>query len=253
MNNLPPPWHDLESHALMEGTEGAAFNTELGRLCLNVRRSYEECWLEYRYTNEPRSVYAVDEQQSMRFLLSRRDQPLRIIPQLADRPVVARPMMPTELLPKERATLFIGIVLWARVSVGDQMLAEFATQRMSDTWFGASLQHGELCYASQTRALLRLDNVPASPFRALVPVTIDNQGEDSVTLERINVPIPHLTLYCDGQKFWTSALTILREKQLATAKLHIDPTPLANCTLVAQPRRPIRGGVFDRAVDLLFA
>jgi hypothetical protein len=253
MNNLLSPWHDLQDNASIEGNEGIALNAELDRLALNVRRSREECWLDYRYINEPRSVYAVDEQQSLRFLLNCCDQPLRIAPQLADRPIVARPMMPTELLPKERATLFLSAVLWARVSVGDQLLAEFATHRMSDTWFGANLEHGELCYASQTRALLRLDNVPASPFRAIVPVTIDNQGEDSVTLERINVPIPHLTLYCDGHKFWTSALTILRDKQLATAKLHIDPTPLPNCAVVAAPRRPIRGGVFDRAVDLLFA
>lgn len=253
MNNLLPPWHELESHGSANGDEGTALNAELDRLALNVRRSREECWLDYRYINEQRAVYAVDEQQSLRFLVSRCDETLRIAPQLADRPIVARPMMPTELLPKERATLFLSTVLWARVSVGDQLLAELATQRMSDTWFGASLHRGELCYASQTRALLRLDNVPASAFRAIVPVTIDNQGEDSVRLERINVPIPHLTLYCDGHKFWTSALTILREKQLATAKLHIDPTPLPNCTVVAQPRRPIRGGVFDRAVDLLFA
>jgi hypothetical protein len=252
MNNLLPPWHELERHASTDGADGA-LSAELDRLALTVRRSREECWLDYRYINEPRSVYAVDESQSLRFLLSRCDEPLRITPQLADRPIVARPMMPTELLPKERATLFLSTVLWARVSVGDQLLAEQATQRMSDTWFGASPQRGELCYASQTRALLRLDNAPVSAFRAIVPVTIDNQGENSVTLERINVPIPHLTLYCDGHKFWTSALTILLEKQLETAKLHIEAAPPANSAVITAPRRPIRGGVFDRAVDLLFA
>ena len=251
MTNLLPPWCDLESHHPTD--EGTALNAELDRLALTVRRSREECWLDYRYVNEPRSVYAVDEQQSRRFLLSRCDQPLRIAPQLADRPIVARPMMPTELLPKERATLYLSAVLWARISVGEQLLAELATQRMSDTWFGATLHHGELCYASQTRALLRFDNAPANAFRAIVPVTIDNQGEDSVTIERINVPIPHLTLYCDGNKFWTSSLTILREKLLDTAKLHIEATPPPNATVVAMPRRPIRGGVFDRAIDLLFA
>lgn len=251
--NLLAPWHALHDGSALGDRDSDALSTELDRLALTVRRTRDECWVDYRYVNEPRSVYAPDESQSLRYLLSRCDQPTRIAPQLADRPIVARPMVPTELLPKERTTLFIGAVLWARVAVGDQVLGEFATQRMSDTWFGANTQRGELCYASQTRALLHLDNVPHNAFRAIVPVTIDNQGEDNVKLERLNVPVPHLTLYCDGNKFWTSALTILREKHLDTAKLHIEATPPPHATVVAPPRRPIRGGVFDRAVDLLFA
>ena len=247
MNNLLTPWQKVAHN------DDDNIAAELDRLTLNVRRTREECWLDYRYTEEARLQPAGDAPPSLRFLLNRGDRPIHIAPQLADRPVVARPMMPTELLPKERATLFISTVLWARISIGEQLLAELATLRLSDTWFGATTMRGELCYASQTRALLRLDNVPYSAFRAIIPVTIDNQGEDNVKLERINVPVPHLTLYCDGEKYWTSALTILRETNLATAKLHIEAAPPRNATIVAAPRRPIRGGVFDRAVDLLFA
>jgi hypothetical protein len=247
MNKLLTPWQDFAS------CDNDSITAELDRLTINLRRTRAECWLDYRYNNEQQVQQPLDEQQSLRYLLNHGDRTIQIAPQLADRPVVARPMVPTELLPKERATLFISTVLWARVCVGDQQLAELATLRLSDTWFGATTLRGELCYASQTRALLRLDNVPYSAFRAIIPVTIDNQGEDNVKLERINVPVPHLTLYCDGEKYWTSALAVLLEKNLATAKLHIDPAPPANATVVATPRRPIRGGVFDRAVDLLFA
>lgn len=249
-DNLPLPWRELQEGCTVDGEESAAWNAGLDRLELSVRRTREECWIDYRYVGQPG---AGNETQSLRYLLNDGDAPMSIAPQLADRPIVARPMMPTELLPKERATLYIGTAVWARVSVGDQMLAEFPTQRMSDTWFGANTLRGELCYASQTRALVRHENVPYSVCRAIVPVTIDNQGEDNVKLERLNVPVPHLTLYCDGRLFWTSALTILREKNLDTAKLRIDPTPPPNASVVASPRRPIRGGVFDRAVDLLFA
>ncbi|HSB95231.1 MAG TPA: hypothetical protein VLC91_02215 [Spongiibacteraceae bacterium] len=247
MNKLLTPWQDLAS------CDNDAISTQLDRLAINLRRTREECWLDFHYDNDRYVAPLTDEQPSLRFLLNHGDRPIRVTPLLADRPVVARPMVPTELLPKERTTLFISTVLWARVCVGEQLLAELATLRLSDTWFGATEMHGELCYASQTRALLRLDNVPYSAFRAIIPVTIDNQGEDNVKLERINVPVPHLTLYCDGEKFWTSALTILRETNLATAKLHIDATPPSGAVVIAQPRRPIRGGVFDRAVDLLFA
>jgi hypothetical protein len=214
-----------------------------------VRHTREECWLDYHYNTGA----ATKPPQSLRFLLSESNPSVRISPQLADRTVVVRPSMPTELPPKQRATLFISTVLWARVSVGEQMLAELASVRLSDTWFGANSRHGELCYASQTRALLSLDNVQYSAMRAITPITIDNQGEDNVRLERINVPVPHLTLYCDGERFWTSGIKILREKNLATANVQIEASSRKNAFLVAPPRRPIRGGVLDRAVDLLFA
>lgn len=249
MKKLLPPWD-----ALAAGNTGTM---QLERLSLSVRHTREECWLDYRYTNEPKDTDRYDSEenppQSLRFLLSDSERNIEITPQLADRAVVVRPMMPTELLPKECATLFVSTVLWARVAVGNQTLAELASVRLSDTWFGTNTRYGELCYASQTRALLKLDNVQYTPFRAITPITIDNQGEDNVRLERINVPVPHLTLYCDGERFWTSALSVLRENNLATAKLNIEANPPYNAELVAPPRRPIRGGVFDRAVDLLFA
>lgn len=245
--SLPPPWNELAT--------GNTAQTQLERLSLNLRYTREECWLDYHYNggNEDSDARQPLSEQSLRFLLSDSADSIRITPQLADRAVVARPMMPTELLPKQRTTLFISTVLWARISVDELTLAEFATVRLSDTWFGANTRRGELCYASQTRALLNLDNVQYSPFRAITPITIDNQGEDNVRLDRINVPVPHLTLYCDGQRFWTSALRVLRETNLANANLHIDNKPPYQSVQIAAPRRPIRGGVFERAVDLLFA
>lgn len=247
MNKLLPPWSEL-AHL-----EAPSASFELDRLTLTLRRSESECWLEYAHARERDGQLSAGAPQSVRYLLDTGGLPLRVEPLLADRPVVARPLVPTELLPKERATLLVSTVLWARVAVGEQTLAELPAARLSDTWFGANTRHGELCYASQTRARLRLDNVHDNAFRAVTPVTISNDGEDNLKLERINVPVPHLTLFCDGQRFWTSALNVVREKNLATAKLQIEARPPANAVTVAPPRRPIRGGVFDRAVDLLFA
>lgn len=248
MGKLLPPWSELAAGAAIGNLH------ELDRLSLSLRRSGEECWLEYGY------LLAADDgqrlpglRQSLRFLVGEREREIRIAPQLADRAVVSRPLQPTELLPRERATLLVSTVLWARVMIGEQQLAELPTVRLSDTWFGADTRRGEVCYASQTRARLRMDNMQASAFRAITPITISNQGDDNLKLERINVPVPHLTLYCDGERFWTSALSVVREENLATAKLHVEAAPPPNAVVVAPPRRPIRGGVFDRAVDLLFA
>ena len=245
MNNLPSPWDTLNS--------GNASLTQLERLTLTVRHSPEECWVDYHYDSAALGAATAAKPASLRFLLSDNSQSVGIAPQLADRTVVVRPLVPTELLPRQRATLFISTALWARIAFGGQTLAELASVRLSDTWFGTNSRHGELCYASQTRALVSLDNAQHSPFRAITPISIDNQGDANVRLERINVPVPNLTLYCDGERFWTSALRVRLEKNLATANVQVEASPRDNTFLVAPPRRPIRGGVLDRAVDLLFA
>lgn len=240
MSKLLSPWSEL-AHAAT-GTP-----LELDRLTLSLRRNADECWLEYSHDGAP-------EPQSVRFLLdARNSSPPRITPQLADRPVVARPIITTELPPGESATLLVTTALWARIEIGARVLAELPTLRPSDTWFGANTREGELCYASQTRARLHLDNMQNSPFRAVTPIAIRNEGEDNLKLERINVPVPHLTLYCDGERFWTSTLSVVRETNLVTAKLRIEASPPPHAITVAQPRRPIRGGAFDRALNLLFA
>lgn len=241
---LPQPWDELAT--------GTATTIRLERLSLSVRHTREECWVDFQYdaaAGEPPGRSAAT---SQRFLISEHRRAVRVAPQLADRAVVVRPILPTELLPKQRTTLFISTALWARIAIDEHTLAELPSVRLSDTWFGPNTRWGELCYASQTRALLSLENVQYSPFRAITPVTIDNQGDDNLRLERINVPVPHLTLYCDGERFWTSSVRVRRDGA-QTMNVQIEAAPRPDLTLVAPPRRPTRGGVLDRAVELLFA
>lgn len=232
---------------------------QLDRLRLSLRRSGEECWLDYRFLSEkmaaegaPADDGAAD--TSVRYLLDA--APLTLEPQLADRAVVARPLVSTELPPQKQATLLVSTPLWVRLRSGGCTLAELPTARLSDTWFGPNTRIGELCYAGRTRARLRVENTPESPFRALTPVTITNSGDDNLKLDRINVPVTHLSLYCDGERFWTSAIAVTRERNWVSARVHIDgsaPPQSRDARKIAEPRRPIRGGVLERAVDLLFA
>ncbi len=248
---LPTPWRELRGGELKTPAM-------MDRLQLSLRRSDDECWLDYRYLAkadaEP-TPFLPD--SSVRFLLkATTGNPLTLEPHLADRAVVSRPLAPTELPPRHSTTLLVSTPLWVRLRSGESQLAELPTARLSDTWFGPNTRHGELCYAAHTRARLRLENSADSPFRALTPVTITNNGGDNLKLDRINVPVTHLSLYCDGQRFWTSAIAINRERNLISANVQIDEHAPALCPdarKVAEPRRPLRGGVLERAVDLLFA
>lgn len=248
---LPEPWDALQRGELQTPAR-------LDRLQLSLRRSAEECWLDYRFlkpSDEDDAAQPFAPETSVRFLLGANPR-LTLEPQLADRAVVSRPLQPTELPPRQSATLLISTPLWARLRNGEHRLTDLPTARLSDTWFGPNTRIGELCYAGHTRARMRLENTPESPFRALTPVTIVNAADDNLKLDRINVPVTHLSLYCDDERFWTSAISVTRERNWVSAKVHIDehaPPQSRNARKVAEPRRPIRGGVLERAVDLLFA
>lgn len=249
MSKLLRPWPQL--------AEAGDAPVELDQLRVSLRRGNGECWLDYRYLDADESgERELTPPQSRRFLLGSDAGPVQVRPLLADRAVVGRPLAPTELLPRERVTLLVSTALWVRVSAGDHGLAELPCRLLSDTWFGRDTRHGELCYASHTSARLHQDNLPRNPFRAITPVTVINRGSNNLKLERINVPVPHLTLYCDGEHFWTAALTVAREGDLAPTKVEIEeraPLLSSGAEEVAPPRRPVRGGVLDRAVELLFA
>ena len=246
---LPQPWPGMLPQAT-----GAGLILE--RIYLRLWHSHGELRLEHGPA-EPGDRHACLGQAGQnRFLLGDDRQPLAIVPRLADRPVVTRPLVPTELLPRQRTTLYLSTPLSLALTLGEQVLRELPSIRLSDSWFGPSPIVGELCYATHTRARLELEAIDDDPFRAVTAVTIANQSDSSLKLDRINIPMPNLALYCDGQRFSTASLTVTRNRDPAMAQVEIDTRPPRYSSAaipVAQPRNDVRGGVLNRAVDLLFA
>ena len=175
-------------------------------------------------------------------------------PVLADRALVVRPEHPISIVPGEAITLFVSTPLWVRITVHEsaQQLVEMPTVRLSDTWFGPSTREGELCYAARTTGRLHLDNVPRRLHRAITPLRIRNQARDTLLLERVQVPTPHLALYeTDDAVLWTQALTLEREANRTTsdpaAAVHIRsgaPPEAEGATRLTNPREPLRRNLF---------
>ncbi len=138
---------------------------------------------------------------------------LTLEPALPDRPVVARPQHDVCFLPRTRGDFYVGVVLWARVAAGEGLLTELPLQRPLDTWFGPSAMEGELCYASPTALLTKVSEMRPYPHRAVVPVSIDNRGAESVWLHRLRIPAPNLMLYSGKHgRLWTERVTLVRER-----------------------------------------
>jgi hypothetical protein len=153
---------------------------------------------------------------------------LLFTPCLPDRPVVTRLETPLNILPGETVSLYVISPLRLRIELDGtaKLLQEIPTYRLSDTWFGPMSSAGELCYASTVPAFLSLAEVPLLLHCAISAVTIRNSGADSLRLDRINVPLPKLSLfYATRTGFWTDAFSLERKEDSEMASLKLDRQP----------------------------
>lgn len=184
---------------------------------------------------------------------------LNVTPLLADRSVISRPLTPFNLTAGEEITLYVSSPLWLELTAGNnrKKLGEVSIQRPSDTWFGPSTREGELCYATNSRCRINLNEIPERLHRAITPVTIRNNADTTLSLERLNLPSPMLSIYksSDGH-LWTSTVKLIREKDgdMAALKItHKAPAETDNAVLLSKPRTATDKGIFIRAFNAVFS
>lgn len=173
---------------------------------------------------------------------------------LSGRPVVARPRQPIHLPAGEQAVLYVGTSLWFQLARDKDVLLDVPVSRLSDTWFGINTMVGEICYACETHARLTMDGVRVNPFKAITPIAIHNQTSAPMLIDKVKIPVPHLSLYRGADRHWTSQLTITRTDSDATSKVHVDQRPPAMCRSpveLSAPRLSVRDGILTKAMGLL--
>ncbi|MBU6509783.1 MAG: hypothetical protein KGL98_08680 [Gammaproteobacteria bacterium] len=181
--------------------------------------------------------------QISRFSFADSAKVLRLVPALADRPVVVRPELPLFIPAGESTTMFVSTPIWVRIfaGYGAEPLLEIPSLQPSDTWFGPDTRIGELCYASRTLAHTRIEEIIPRPHRAITPVRIRNHANSVLAIERLSVPVPLLTLSANAQGyFWTQSVTLERRLRDDKALLQLgDMTVPGSATLqsVCGPRQ----------------
>lgn len=173
---------------------------------------------------------------------------------LSTRPVVARPNQPLHLPAEASTTLYVGTNLWFCVNRGDDTLLDIPVARLSDTWFGPDTQTGEVCYACQTKARRSMEGVRANPYKAITPIEIRNQDSTPLLIDRINIPVPNLTLYRGEDRCWTSALSITRGSAGQAGEVQVDAGPPPGCeadSILSEARKPLDDGILRKAIHLL--
>ena len=114
---------------------------------------------------------------------------------------------------------------------------------------------GELCYALRTSAKLHLEHLPRRPHRAISAVRIQNNAPSVLQIEKLKVPVPHLSLFASNEgHLWTEALTLKREEGSDGTEVRLDnkPTQIVATERIAQPRKRMSKGFLLDAFGELF-
>lgn len=193
--------------------------------------------------------------KTMHVAAGKRSHSLTVIPRLADRDVIARPETATVVVQKDAVDFWVTTPLFVAFDADSgQTVLDIPTFRPSDTWFG-DITEGELCYASRVAAYTHVSRLKFSATRAATRVTVRNNLDENLTLERLRIPTPNLSLYVDGDgNFWTQDVTItVGDDEPASIRSSSAPPSVDAVRMVCGPRRPSGGNLFVRALSKLLS
>lgn len=193
-----------------------------------------------------------------RFSAAPEDTEIELAPVLADRPVVIRPESPFHVAAHGEVTFFTSTPLWVRVSAGEprQRLIEVPTWRPSDTWFGPSTTEGSLCYAGRTVGRLQPEELPLRAHRAATAVTVHNGADSLLAIERMLIPVEHLSLFVRPDGFLETQPVTLSSSSTAGAAFAlslVDEPRTAGVERVAGPREKLEQQSVVRALASFFS
>lgn len=246
----------------------ACWQCTVGPLTLYFKRGLHEWQFSFERMESRDTPYSTCSQSavclpelltSQRFIFRHSPTTFRLTPTLLERPLVVKTRQPVSIPPGEHCVFYISSPVCIAVSLEhpDTPLLELPVQRLSDTWFGASTQHGELCYADKTQARHNLADIPQRPHRAITAVTIENRSNTMLTIDKISIPLPLLAVYGhhDGN-LWTDPITLQHEgeSQLTRYKITKDlPAGLSRADLLAEARHQPDKHHFIRAFTGIFS
>jgi hypothetical protein len=237
----------------------------IGGLVLVVTRMKHEWQVAYQSSDievtdwtldYPSNFIPIDETIN-RFVLKGNTERMKLSPMAGDRPFVIQPQNAFSLPVGHSVLFYVSTVIWIRVTAGEQeiVLLDVPARLPSDTWFGPNTMAGEMCYASQTAGRLDIDLLPKRPFRVVTPVQLDNNGKDTLLIERLKLPVPYLSIYASDQNMlWTERVCINRTKDLNLAELSVNagcPDEATDGSLVAAPRQAGHTNSFVQAISHL--
>lgn len=136
-------------------------------------------------------------------------------PALPDRTTVFKLDYPLFVPHRTEMTLYTCAPVSIRTEIGLSSLfwGEITTDTLPDTWRGKNTQEGELCYAANIPASLRLDNMQADTWHTITPISVHNKTGEGIFLKEVFIPFPFLSIYTSTEhQLWTEQVKLFFEE-----------------------------------------
>ncbi|WP_180005043.1 MULTISPECIES: hypothetical protein [unclassified Acinetobacter] len=228
---------------------------QFGSLLFRVTRGMQEWRMEYH-----RPTFQFDYEQQWhpiqdpefgfpqpikmeRYMFRQTHDKIQIMPRLADRSVVIKPVDPIYIPAGQRGTLYISTPLWIAGFVEGlrEPLFDIPVILPKDTWFGPNHRMGEICYATAVDGRTELKQLKPRAFRAVTPIEFHNVSNQQIRFDRMNVPVPALPLFYSEStgRLWTSQIRVVHEGHDKPPRVKIEnrtPPQAGDVTYLHPPR-----------------
>ena len=178
-----------------------------------------------------------------------------LVPITPDRDVITRPIRDLFIPPQSETTIYVGYPAWVQLKLSTgTLLADLATELMSDTWLGPNTRSGEVAYATPTHARLQYRNLPDDLHLIRTPVNIQNDSEERLQISRLSIPAPELTTYLSSERLWTQTVVIHCDAKLEEAYVDIRARPpdfLSTPSIASPPREVSTENTMRKAIGFL--
>ena len=136
---------------------------------------------------------------------------LYIQPALPPKPVVFRNNKTVSIRPHQTLRIYIAVPLYVqlyyKVPDSGHLLAEYETERLSDTWFGEP-DSGTPAFSVGSRFSLHSEELQISKHEALIPINIQNTSIQLLELQRLIIRVELMNLYLVGQQMVSDLTSI---------------------------------------------
>lgn len=246
------PWR---AHELPEDED---LRLRVGPLRIRLVRSSGEVWLAHARGEEGPDAAPLgdDAVEWHRWAVPAAVTGVRLVPVFPDRPLVAEPEDTFHLVRGARVRVYVRVPLWVRLELegtDGSHLTELPSVVLSDTWFGDFME-GELCYFLPTTARRELLPEHFEEHLVVCPLQLSNTSEDELTVEKLALRVPHLTLFRRGRELWADETRVRYQGDEAGSAIrmsHTPPSEASDATLLTPPRTPVERGFRARTFSRL--
>lgn len=140
-----------------------------------------------------------------------RSQNLFIQPALPPKPVVFRNNKTVSIRQHQSIRIYLAVPLYIQLyykaTDADHLIAEYETERLTDTWFGEP-DNGTPAFSVGSRFALSAADLLMSQHEVLVPVQIQNTSTQLLDLQRLLIRVDLMNLYQVGNQIISDLASI---------------------------------------------